>query len=107
MDRRQFGKLALSAGAATTGAGEAGPLAAVKNEIARLQEKADLVLLPLWQGLGDTAQKMKDLPQELAQETMARLMALETDDALPRIPALARICGTHRYGAYDGLANNG
>jgi radical SAM superfamily enzyme YgiQ (UPF0313 family) len=59
------------------GATEAGPLAAVKNEIAKLQGKADLVLLPLWQGLGDAAQKMKDLPQELAQETMARLMALE------------------------------
>ena len=58
-------------------AAEAGPLAAVKSEIAKLQEKADLVLLPLWQGLGDAAQKMKDLPQELAQETMARLMALE------------------------------
>ncbi len=58
-------------------AAEAGPLAAVKCEIAKLQEKADLVLLPLWQGLGDAAQKMKDLPQELAQETMARLMALE------------------------------
>ena len=56
---------------------EAGPLAAVKGEIAQLQEKADLVLLPLWQGLGDAAQKIKDLPQELAQGTMARLMALE------------------------------
>ncbi|HEY9074181.1 MAG TPA: radical SAM protein [Desulfobaccales bacterium] len=55
----------------------AGPLAAVKGEIAKLQEKADLVLLPLWQGLGEAAQKVKDLPQELAQETMARLMALE------------------------------
>ena len=60
---------------------EAGPLAAVKSEIAKLQEKADLVLLPMWQGLGDAAQKMKDLPQELAQETMARLMALEFSPA--------------------------
>ena len=59
----------------------AGPLAAVKSEIAKLQEKADLVLLPLWQGLGDAAQKMKDVPQELAQETMARLMALEFSPA--------------------------
>jgi radical SAM superfamily enzyme YgiQ (UPF0313 family) len=59
------------------GSGDTGPLAAVKGEIARLQEKADLVLLPFWQGLGDAAQKIKDLPQELAQETMARLMALE------------------------------
>jgi hypothetical protein len=62
-------------------AAEAGPLAAVKIEIAKLQEKADLVLLPMWQGLGDAAQKMKDLPQELAQETMARLMALEFSPA--------------------------
>ena len=62
-------------------AAEAGPLAAVKTEIAKLQEKADLVLLPLWQGLGDAALKMKDLPQELAQETMARLMALEFSPA--------------------------
>jgi radical SAM superfamily enzyme YgiQ (UPF0313 family) len=58
-------------------AAEAGPLATVKSEIAKLQEKADLVLLPLWQGLGDAAQKVRDLPQELAQETMAKLMALE------------------------------
>ena len=57
--------------------GDAGPLAAVQGEIARLQEKADLVLLPLWQGLGDAAQKIKDLRQEFAQETMARLLALE------------------------------
>ncbi len=34
------------------GASEAGPLAAIQGEIAKLQEKADLVLLPLWQGLG-------------------------------------------------------
>jgi radical SAM superfamily enzyme YgiQ (UPF0313 family) len=58
-------------------AAEAGPLATVQSEIARLQEKADLVLLPLWQGLGGAAQKVRDLPQELAQETMAKLMALE------------------------------
>ena len=62
---------------AGNGTDEAGPLAAVKGEIAKLQEKADLVLLPLWQGLGEATQKVKDLPQELAQETMARLMALE------------------------------
>ncbi|MGP7987403.1 MAG: B12-binding domain-containing radical SAM protein [Desulfobaccales bacterium] len=58
-----------------------GPLAAVKGEIVRLQAKADLVLLPMWQGLGDAAQKMKELPQELAQETMARLLALEFSPA--------------------------
>ncbi|MGD0828615.1 MAG: radical SAM protein [Desulfobaccales bacterium] len=60
---------------------ETGPLAAVKGEIVRLQEKADLVLLPMWQGLGDAAQKLKELPQELAQGTMARFMALEFSPA--------------------------
>ncbi|MFZ0052309.1 MAG: radical SAM protein [Desulfobaccales bacterium] len=58
-----------------------GPLAAVKGEIVRLQEKADLVLLPMWQGLGEAAQKLKELPQELAQGTMARFMALEFNSA--------------------------
>ncbi len=61
--------------------GEAGPLAAVKGEIIRLQEKADVVLLPMWQGLGEAALKLKELPQELAQETMARFMALEFSPA--------------------------
>ncbi|MGC2692262.1 MAG: hypothetical protein WA228_06160, partial [Desulfobaccales bacterium] len=40
-----------------------------------------LVLLPMWQGLGDAAQKMKELPQELAQGTVARLLALEFSPA--------------------------
>jgi radical SAM superfamily enzyme YgiQ (UPF0313 family) len=56
---------------------ENSPLQAVKAEIARLQEQADLVLLPLWQGIEDARQKMKDLHQEFAQQTMARLLALE------------------------------
>ena len=56
---------------------DTGPLAMVQGEIARLQEKADLVLLPLWQGLEGAAEKIKDLPQEFTQETMARLLALE------------------------------
>jgi len=53
------------------------PLQAVKAEIARLQGKADLVLLPLWQGLEEARQKIKDLNQEFTRETVARLLALE------------------------------
>ncbi len=49
----------------------------VQSEIARLQEKSDFILVPLWQGLGDAAQKIKDLHQEFTKETMARMLALE------------------------------
>jgi radical SAM superfamily enzyme YgiQ (UPF0313 family) len=49
----------------------------VQAEIARLQEKADLILLPFWQGLEDARQKIKDLHQQAAEETMARLLALD------------------------------
>jgi radical SAM superfamily enzyme YgiQ (UPF0313 family) len=59
---------------------ESGPWQAVqlvRTEIARLQERSDLVLVPVWEGLGDAAQKLKDLRQELAQETVSRLLALE------------------------------
>jgi len=49
----------------------------IRAEIARLQEQSDLILLPVWQGLGEAAQKIKDLHQEFTQETMARLLALE------------------------------
>jgi len=59
------------------GKGENVPLQAVRAEIAKLQEKADLVLLPMWQGLEEARQKIKDLHQEFTQETMARLLALE------------------------------
>ncbi len=52
-------------------------LQAVRTEIARLQEKADLILLPMWQGLEDARQKALELRQDLAQEAMARLLALE------------------------------
>lgn len=60
--------------------GEAGPgpVQAVQREIARLQEKADLVLLPLWAGLEEARQKLKDL-QDLTQETTTRLLTLEFD----------------------------
>ena len=56
---------------------EGGPVQAVQAEIARLQERADLVLVPLWQGLEGAAQKIKDLRIEFTQETMSRLLALE------------------------------
>ena len=59
------------------GSGSLQTMQVVQAEIARLQEQADLVLLPLWQGLGEAAQKIKDLHQEFTQETMARLLALE------------------------------
>jgi hypothetical protein len=49
----------------------------VQAEIARLQEQSDLILFPVWQGLGEAAQKIKDLHQEFTQETMSRLLALE------------------------------
>jgi hypothetical protein len=49
----------------------------VQAEIARLQDQSDFILLPLWQGLGEAAQKIKDLHQEFTKETMTRLLALE------------------------------
>jgi radical SAM superfamily enzyme YgiQ (UPF0313 family) len=59
------------------GSGASQPMQVVRAEIARLQEQSDFILLPLWQGLGEAAQKIKDLPQEFTKETMARLLALE------------------------------
>jgi radical SAM superfamily enzyme YgiQ (UPF0313 family) len=56
---------------------ETGPLQLVQTEITRLQEKADLILLPFWQGLEEARQKVKDLHQQVTEETMARLLALE------------------------------
>ena len=64
-------------GAATPEKGDNGPLPAVRAEIARLQAKADLILLPIWSGLEEARQKFKDLQQEVTQETLARLLALE------------------------------
>jgi radical SAM superfamily enzyme YgiQ (UPF0313 family) len=49
----------------------------VRAEIDRLQEQADLVLVPLWEGLGEVAQKIKDLPQEFTKEAATRLLPLE------------------------------
>ncbi len=56
-------------------------LQAVQSEIARLENRADLVLVPIWQGIEGAAQKFKDLRQEFAQETMSRLLALEFSPA--------------------------
>ncbi|MBI4795281.1 MAG: B12-binding domain-containing radical SAM protein [Deltaproteobacteria bacterium] len=62
---------------AATDKAETPPLQMVQAEIARLQEKADLILLPFWQGLEEARQKVKDLHQQVTQETMARLLALD------------------------------
>jgi len=56
---------------------EQGPVAAVKAEIARLQEKADLVLLPLWDNLEAARQKVRDLAEEFSKEGWSKLMPLE------------------------------
>jgi hypothetical protein len=49
----------------------------VQDEIARLQNQSDVVLVPLWEGLGEAAQKIKDLRQEFTKEAMARLLPME------------------------------
>jgi radical SAM superfamily enzyme YgiQ (UPF0313 family) len=50
----------------------------VREEIVRLQEQSDLVLVPLWKELGESAaNKIKELHQEFTKEAMARLVALE------------------------------
>ena len=59
------------------GSGALQTIQVVQAEIARLQGQSDVILLPLWQGLGEAAQKIKDLHQDFSKETMARLLALE------------------------------
>jgi radical SAM superfamily enzyme YgiQ (UPF0313 family) len=49
----------------------------VRAEIARLQERSDLVLVPLWEGLGEAAQKINDLRQEFTREAMARMLPMK------------------------------
>ena len=49
----------------------------VRAEIDRLQQEADVILVPLWEGLGEAAQKVKDLHREFTQETMTRLLPME------------------------------
>jgi radical SAM superfamily enzyme YgiQ (UPF0313 family) len=62
---------------AVSGKPEAGPLQKVQTEIAHLQEKSDLILLPIWQGLEDVRQKIRELHREVAQESVARLLPLD------------------------------
>lgn len=50
-----------------------GPLNAVRAEIDRLREKADVVLLPLWE---EACHRLSDLP-ELSQDVKAKLLPLE------------------------------
>ncbi|MGQ9688039.1 MAG: B12-binding domain-containing radical SAM protein [Desulfobaccales bacterium] len=56
---------------------EQGRLAAVKAEIARLQDKADVVLLPLWENLESAYQKVWDAAQEFSQEGWNKLLPLQ------------------------------
>jgi radical SAM superfamily enzyme YgiQ (UPF0313 family) len=56
---------------------EQSPEVAVKAEIARLQDKADLVLLPLWDNLETARQKVMDLAQEYNQEGWSKLLPLK------------------------------
>jgi radical SAM superfamily enzyme YgiQ (UPF0313 family) len=59
---------------------ESGPLhlvQLVQIEIASLQNQSDVVLVPLWDGLGEAAQKIKDLRQVVTKEAMARLLPME------------------------------
>jgi radical SAM superfamily enzyme YgiQ (UPF0313 family) len=71
----RLGVEVVQEGAADKAEGSPVPaLQAVQAEIARLQERADLVLLPMWRGLEGAAQKIKDLRQEFAQD---RLLPLE------------------------------
>ncbi len=56
---------------------EQGPVAAVKAEIARLQGKADLVLLPLWDNLESARQRVRDLAEEFSGEGWTKLLPLE------------------------------
>ena len=56
---------------------EQGPVAAVKAEIARLQGKADLVLLPLWDNLESARQKVRDLAEEFSKEGLTKLLPME------------------------------
>lgn len=59
---------------------ESGPLQAmqrVQAEIARLQEHSDVILVPIWEGLGEAAQKINDLRQEFTKSAMARLLPMK------------------------------
>jgi radical SAM superfamily enzyme YgiQ (UPF0313 family) len=49
----------------------------VQAEIARLQEQSDVVLVPLWEGLGEAAQKINDLRQAITRDAAARLVSMK------------------------------
>jgi radical SAM superfamily enzyme YgiQ (UPF0313 family) len=81
---------------------ESGPWQAVqlvRSEIAHLQERSDLVLVPMWEGLGEAAQKLKELPQEFAQGTVSHLLALEFSRVSFYNACMELgLCFTHRLG---------
>ena len=52
-------------------------LAAVRAEIPRLQDKSDLVLLPIWENLEAACQKVGDISQEFTQEGWSKLLPLK------------------------------
>jgi len=52
-------------------------VAAVKAEITRLQDKADLVLLPLWENLETARQRVEDLTRDFEQEGWNKLLPLQ------------------------------
>ena len=49
----------------------------VQDEIARLQERSDVILVPLWAGLGEAAQKINELRQSITKGAMVRLLPME------------------------------
>ena len=54
-------------GTATDAPAAANPTDQLMSEIARLQEKSDIILLPIWAGLENVRQKAKEVHQELGQ----------------------------------------
>jgi hypothetical protein len=76
-----------------------GPEVAVKAEIARLQDKADLVLLPIWDNLETACQKVRDLAQEFSQEGWSKLLPLEfSRDSFYNACIDLGLCFKHRVG---------
>jgi radical SAM superfamily enzyme YgiQ (UPF0313 family) len=49
----------------------------VQAEIARLQEQTDLVLVPVWEEMGEAAQKLKDWSQDFSQGAVGRLLPMK------------------------------
>ena len=57
----------LESGTATDAPAATNPTDQLMSEIARLQEKSDIILLPIWAGLENVRQKAKEVHQELGQ----------------------------------------